>query len=196
MSSREGDKMTTALMIVDVQQDYFPQGRMELAGSIEASLEARRLLDFFRKETMPVVHIKHISTRKDAAFFLPHTDGINFHENVKPLASEKIIEKHYPNSFRDTGLAEYLASEETRELVVCGMMSHMCIDATVRAAFDKGYFVYVAHNACATRDLIFDGVDIPAKQVHGAHMAALASAYARVLSALEIIDILMKRQPA
>lgn len=182
--------MNTALIIVDIQQDYFHQGRMELVGSIEASLEAKRLLTFFRKKMWHIVHIRHISTRKDAAFFLPDTEGISFHENVTPIADEKIVEKHFPNSFRDTDLNEHLVSKGIGELVLCGMMSHMCIDATVRAAFDKGYSCFVAQDACATRNLIFDGVDIPAEHVHGAYMAALASVYAKVLSAAEITEML------
>jgi len=185
--------MSTALLLVDIQQDYFPLGRMELIGSIEASLEAKRLLAYFRKEALPVVHLQHISTRKDATFFLPDTEGVSFHENVRPIVTETIIEKHFSNGFRDTNLHECLESKGVEELVVCGMMSHMCIDATVRAAFDRGYSCLVAHNACATKNLIFDGVDIPARQVHGAYMAALAAAYARVLCAAEVIEILYTR---
>jgi nicotinamidase-related amidase len=186
--------MSTGLIIIDIQQDYFPKGRMELVGAMEASLEARRLLVYFRKEALNVVHVQHISIRKDAAFFLPDTEGINFHENVKPVFNEKIVEKHFPNSFRDTDLDEYLGSRAITELVVCGMMSHMCIDATVRAAFDKGYTCLVAHDACATRNLIFNDADIPAGYVHGAYMAALSSVYAKVMSAAEIIETLKKHE--
>jgi len=185
--------MSTALILVDIQQDYFPQGRMELVGSVEASVEAKRLLTYFRKEMLHVVHVRHISTKKDATFFLPDTEGINFHENVRPIVNEKIVKKHFPNSFRDTDLNEYLVSKGVGELVVCGMMSHMCIDATVRAAFDKGYSCFVARDACATKNLIFDGVDIPAGHVHGAYMAALAAVYAKVQTAAEIIETLKKR---
>ncbi len=185
--------MSTALLLVDIQQDYFPQGRMELVAPIEASLEAKRLLAYFRKEALPVVHLQHISMKKDATFFLPDTEGVSFHENVRPIVTETIIEKHFPNSFRDTNLNECLESKGVEELVVCGMMSHMCIDATVRAASDKGYSCLVAHNACATKNLIFDGVDIPAKHVHGAYMAALAAVYAKVLGAAKIIEMLGTR---
>jgi nicotinamidase-related amidase len=186
--------MSTALIIIDIQQDYFPKGRMELAGAIEASLEARRLLVYFREEALHVVHVQHISTRMDAAFFLPDTEGINFHKNVTPVFNEKIVNKHFPNSFRDTDLDEYLKSIAISELVVCGMMSHMCIDATVRAAFDKGYTCLVAHDGCATRNLNFNGVDIPAGHVHGAYMAALSSVYAKVMSAAEIIERLKRHE--
>lgn len=185
--------MNTALILVDIQKDYFPEGKMQLVGAKEAGREAQRLLSFFRKEALPVVHMQHISTRKDATFFLPGTQGINFYENVRPVAAEKIIEKHFPNSFRDTDLQEYLEFKGVKELVICGMMSHMCIDATVRAAFDKGYSCFVAHNACATRNLVFDGIDITAECVHGAYMAALGTVYATVQSAEEIISMMMKR---
>lgn len=185
--------MNIALILVDIQQDYFPEGRMELVGAMEASYEAQKLLSFFRKEALPIIHMQHVSTRKDATFFLPGTEGINFYENVRPLADEKIIEKHFPNSFRDTDLQGYLEFKGVKEIIICGMMSHMCIDATVRAAFDKGYSCVVAHDACATRKLIFGGVDISAKYVHGAYMAALGTVYAKVQSVGEIISMMMKR---
>ena len=182
--------MSTALVLVDIQQDYFPKGRMEVGGAVEASRAAIKLLDHFRAKKLPVVHVQHISTRAGATFFLPDTEGINFYEGVRPLAAEAVVRKHFPNSFRDTNLHEYLESQKIKELVICGMMSHMCIDATVRAAFDRGYGCIVAHDACAARNLVFNGIDIPATHVHGAYMAALGAVYAKVMSAGEIIGIL------
>jgi len=184
--------MKPALVLVDIQQDYFPKGRMEVAGAVEASQVAKRLLDYFRKKSLPIVHIQHIAARPGATFLLPDTEGINIHENARPLSGETVITKHFPNSFRDTGLQEYLDSRGIRDLVSCGMMSNMCIDATVRAAFDKGYTCLVAHDACAARKLVFHGVEIPADHVHGAFMAALDAVYAKVLSAEEIIGTLRK----
>ncbi len=181
--------MKPALLLVDIQRDYFPQGRMEVEGAVEASRAAGRLLGCFREKGLPVVHIQHIAARPNATFLLPDTEGIGFHENVNPLPGEKVIRKHYPNSFRDTELEEYLRAGEIRDLVVCGMMSHMCIDATTRAAFDRGYACLVAHDACAARKLAFNGVEIPAQQVHGAYMAALAAVYAKVASADDIIGM-------
>jgi nicotinamidase-related amidase len=178
-----------ALVLVDIQQDYFPKGRMEVVGSTEASMVARKLLDHFRENGLPVIHIQHISTRPGATFFLPNTEGINIHESVKPLPNETVIQKHFQNSFRDTQLDEYLVSKGIKELVICGMMSQMCIDATVRAAFDKGYTCIVAHDACAAGKLVFNGIDIQETYVHGAYMAALGAGYAKVLSAEEIMGI-------
>jgi nicotinamidase-related amidase len=182
--------MNPALILVDIQKDYFPNGKMEVVGAIEAAQTAKRLLDHFREHKLPIVHIQHISTRPGAAFLLPHTEGIHIHENVAPLPGERVIQKHFPNSFRDTALHEHLASAGIKELIICGMMSHMCIDTTVRAAFDLGYQCMVAHDACATRNLVFQGVEIPAASVQAAYMAALGAVFARVLSTGEIIAAL------
>ena len=180
--------MRSALLLVDIQLDYFPNGRMEVVGAVEASLMAKRLLVQFRLKNLPIIHIQHIASRPGAAFLLRNTSGIDFHENVKRLPDEAVIIKHFPNSFRETELEKNLVSHQVRDMVICGMMSHMCIDATTRAAYDKGYTCTVAHDACATRNLAFGNLDIPAKYVHGAYMAALGAVYAKVMSVEEIIE--------
>jgi nicotinamidase-related amidase len=182
--------MKPALLLVDIQQDYFPDGRMEVAGAVEATQAAKKLLDHFRKKGLHVIHIQHIATRPNATFLLPNTEGINFHASVMPLPGEAVFKKHFPNSFRDTGLEAHLSSSGTKDLVICGMMSHMCIDTTVRAAFDKGYTCLVAHDACAARNLSFDGTMIPAQHVHGSYMAALGAVFANVLKAAQIMEVI------
>lgn len=155
---------------------------MEVVNASAAATQAAKLLEKFRETGLPVFHVQHISTRPGAAFFLPDTEGIDFSPHVEPLPSETIIQKNYPNSFRSTQLESLLKASGTRRLVICGMMSHMCIDATVRAAFDKEFQCIVVHDACATRELAFDGMGIEAQEVHGAFMAALGAVYAQVMS--------------
>jgi nicotinamidase-related amidase len=176
--------------LIDIQKDYFPGGRVEVAGAVQASEAARRLLAAFREKGLPLVHIQHVSTRTGATFLLPDTRGIDFHENVKPLPAETVIQKNYPNSFRETGLAAVLERENVTKLVICGMMSHMCVDTTVRAAFDKGYQCIVAHDACAARNLAFQGVEVPAQQVHAGFMAALGSVFAEMLESSALVAML------
>ncbi len=182
--------MTTAsnkaLLIVDIQNDYFPGGKMELDGSEAASLRARELLASFRERRMPVIHIQHVSVRPGATFFLPDTDGVRIHTNVAPAAQETVIQKHFPNGFRDTSLLDHLRQHDIRELVIAGMMTHMCIDATTRAAADLGFPCLLAHDACATRSLAFAGTMVPAAHVHGSFLAALHGTYATVRSANEL----------
>jgi nicotinamidase-related amidase len=179
--------MRTALLIVDIQNDYFPGGKNELAGPVEAAANARMLLDAFRARKMPVFHIRHESTRPGATFFIPGTAGAQIHESVRPLEGEIVITKNFPNSFRATELLSTLQSAKIGRLVVCGMMTHMCIDTTVRAAYDNGFQVMLAHDACATKSLTFEGKDIPANDVQQAFLSAINGTFAKVDSTEHII---------
>jgi nicotinamidase-related amidase len=180
--------MSTALILIDIQNDYFPGGKMELSGSIQAASAAARLLAEFRKQSWSVYHIQHLSLQPGATFFLPDTKGSEIHESVRPRSAEPVITKHFPNSFRATELLERLKADNIGSLLICGMMSHMCVDATVRAAFDLGFTCILTHDACATRELVFNGTTVPAVQVQASYMAALGAVYAQVKGVDAILE--------
>lgn len=180
--------MKTALLLVDIQNDYFPNGKMELRNPVEASEYANQLLQRFRTNSEPIFHIQHVAIKDDATFFLPNTEGVHIHESVRPLREETVIVKHYPNSFRETNLLEQLQRLDIEHVVVCGMMTHMCIDATVRAAFDFGFQCTVIHDACATKDLSFKNATIPAVYIHNTILASLNNIYAEILSTKEFVQ--------
>jgi len=182
--------VTTALLLIDIQNDYFPGGAMELEGSPAAALRAREALDLFRAEGRPVFHIRHVSTRPGATFFLPGTPGAEIHELLRPLPDETVIIKHFPNSFRDTPLLSRLKAAGIDRLALCGMMTSMCVDATARAAFDLGFTNLLLHDAMATRSLTFLEQAVAAAQVHAAFLAALGAVYGRVLRVGELPDAL------
>jgi nicotinamidase-related amidase len=176
----------TGLVLVDIQNDYFPGGSMELVAMQSAAEAAAGVLGSFRENGDPVYHIQHVSIRPGATFFIPGTEGMETHASVAPGDGEPVIQKNFPNSFRDTALLERLRGDAVEHLVICGAMSHMCIDATVRAAFDHGFSCTVVSDACATRDLQFEGRTIAAGDVHAAFMAALAVPYATIATAGEL----------
>lgn len=173
--------MNQALLLIDLQNDYFPGGAFELEGSDAALANAAQLLAAARQNGTPVIHIRHVSLRAGAGFFLPGTRGVDIHQDVAPVVGETVIDKHFPNSFRDTPLRETLSELGVSRLLVAGMMTHMCVDATVRAAFDLGLECRVAGDACATRALAYQDETIAAQQVHAALLAALNGIYAEVL---------------
>jgi nicotinamidase-related amidase len=179
--------MTPSLLIVDLQRDYFPGGAFPLPHAPEAIEAAGRVLDAWRSEGRPVVHLRHVWDAPDATFMRPGTDGVEIHARVAPADGESVIDKAMPNGFVGTDLEEQLRGLDTDELVVLGMMSNMCVDGTARAAADLGFSVTVVHDACAAADLEFAGESIPAASVHGAFMAALADAYASVVGADELL---------
>lgn len=171
-----------ALIVVDIQNDYFSSGKWPLVGAEAAAEKAAQVIDAFRKAGDLVVHIRHEATDADAPFFVAGSEGAQLHPTVLNRPDEAVIVKHQINSFRDTGLKALLDQHGIDQLVVVGSMSHMCTHGIARAAVDFGYATTVIHDACATHDLEFNGVKVPAAQVHAAFMAALEFGYGAVIS--------------
>ena len=177
--------MKKALIVIDLQNDYFCGGNMELQNIDEALQKTNELVDFARKQNYKIYFVQHFSTREGATFFVPNTKGVELNDKLD-IKNEIIMGKNYPNSFRDTILKNELENENIDNLIICGAMTHMCIDTTVRAGFDLGYKITLADDACATRDLQFKDKIIKAEDVHNGFMSALGSVFCEVKSTEEI----------
>lgn len=190
-TAQNNNLTNTALVIIDVQNDYFPGGKMSLVGAADAGQKVKQLLEYYRLHHMPVIHIKHIALQKGATFFLPGTSGAEIYPSITPKDGEKVITKHYPNSFRETDLLEHLKSKGINKLVICGMMTDVCVISTVRAAMDLGFKNTVISDACATRDREVNGTSISAAKVNRsffAGMSALGSLYATIKNTTQFIS--------
>src|SRR6185312_12651131 len=174
------------LVIIDIQNDYFPGGRSELVGADDAAARAAEVLAGFRERGERVVHLQHVWDAPDAEFFAPGTSGVEINPVVAPAGDEAVVQKAFPNGFQHTDLEQRLHSVDADQLVLCGMMTSMCVDATVRAAVDLGFECTVVHDACATKDLRFDGRAVAAADVHAAFLAALGDGYAALTSASDV----------
>ena len=104
------------------------------------------------------------------------------------MDGEIVVRKSYPSSFRETTLQDILKPLGITKLVIAGMMSHMCVDTTVRAAYDLGYQIDVIADGCTTMDLEYKGTVIPAEIVTKTYMASLNGMFARVLNADEFLS--------
>jgi nicotinamidase-related amidase len=175
-----------ALLLVDIQNDYFPDGLYEVPGSLAAARVAAGLLTTFRAGRGPVIHVRHIATRSGSTFFLPGTPGSEIHDFVRPDPKESLVIKHFPNSFRETNLLETLRGLGVKRLVIGGMMTHMCIDATTRAAFDLGFECVVVSDACAAPGQDFEGIHVPPEHVQASFLAALSGSYAKIINAVDM----------
>ncbi len=171
----------TALVLVDIQNDYFEGGMWPVDKMLEVSSNAARLLENARNKGQTIVHVRHEIPSDEAPFFRPGSPGAEIHSSVAPKGDEPTILKHRPNSFQDTSLREDLDAKGITEVIICGAMSQMCIDATARAAVDFGYEVTVVEDACGAKEQEFNGQDVPAPVVQAAFMAPLAMLYARVI---------------
>jgi nicotinamidase-related amidase len=174
--------MERALVIIDIQRDYVPGGAYPLVEPEAAAANAKRLLEAFRDSGEPIVHLQHVWDAPEATFMRPGTDGVEIHADVAPEGEETVLRKAQPNGFVGTALERELRGHGVEEIVVAGMMSSMCVDATVRGAVDLGFTATVVHDACAAPDLEFAGEAIPGKTVHGAFMAALGDGYATLVA--------------
>lgn len=177
----------TALILIDIQNDYFDGGLMALDGMDAAAANAARLLAGARARREPVFHVRHIAG-SDAPFFRPGTTGSEIHASVRPDRGEAVIEKNRPNSFVGTGLYAALRKAEVERVILCGAMSQMCVDATARAAADMGFAVTVVADACAAASVTYGGVSVPSEHVHAAIMAPLAASYGNVVKTDDVED--------
>lgn len=185
--------MKKALILIDIQNDYFEGGRNELVNSEQAAIQAKKILQYFRDCKLPVFHVQHISQKPDAKFFIQDTDGINFYHACRPLEHEEVIIKHRPNSFLNTELEQKLDEKGIDTLVICGMMTHMCVDTTVRAANNFGYAVELIEDACATKNLEWKNIFVSAQQIQIAYMAALDGTFAKVYQSDSWLDLNAER---
>ena len=161
----------TALLIVDIQDFYYPGGKVQLENPEIAGMNAGLLLDQFRKEGYPVYHIKH-----------QFDPGGAIHSYVEPLPGETVITKHQVNAFVDTDLLSLLRADTIEQLVICGMQTHMCVEAAVRAGHDFGFDCILVEDACATRALQYQEYIIPARNVHFSTVQTLEGTYATVVT--------------
>lgn len=186
----------TGLLLIDIQNDYFPKGRYDLDGMEKAAKNATKVLKAFRERELPIYHVRHENEGEEPPFFARGTMGAQIHDSVAPEGDEAVVLKHKANSFYKTHLQELLKRDGITHLVICGSMSHMCIDTTVRAARDLGYECTVIHNSCATHALEFGDEVIPAEQVHITFMAALDQDFADMATADTFVKTMPKIEEA
>ncbi len=171
-AQQNNDSIKTALLIIDIQNFYFPGDGPGLENVEQASMVAKDILRTFRDNNQLVVHVRHKAN-----------EGFDIHNNVEPTEEEKVITKEEINSFNKTDLLKYLNTNEVDRLVIIGMQTHMCLEAATRAAYDYGFECIVIHDACATRDMKFGEKVIKADDVHASTLATIvAGGYAKVIT--------------
>lgn len=177
--------MKQALLVIDVQNDYFPQGKMELVQPELALNNIKQLEQFFIEKNLPIIYIQHINPPQ-ASFFQENSEGVKLHADLKADHPDFIVKKRYPNNFLETNLAELLQSQQVEQLVITGMMTHMCIDSGTRAAKEFGYQPILIADATATRDLSHNGRTVKAEDVQHAFLSAL-SVFANVQNTTDFL---------
>jgi nicotinamidase-related amidase/ketosteroid isomerase-like protein len=168
------DDKRTALVLVDLQNDYFSGGRFELDNINDAAIEASKLLSHFRKNDMPVIHIQHIFEEANSPFFTANTVGVEIESNVKPNANEPVIIKHQIDSFIDTTLEQTLVELGIDNLIIVGAMAQACVQTICRSAVNKGYQCEVIADAIAAPKLEYAQHKFTGEQLVAANLLSLS----------------------
>ncbi|WP_432458973.1 cysteine hydrolase family protein [Agarivorans sp. QJM3NY_25] len=182
------DRSQSALLLIDFQQEYIT-GKLALGGAGQAAIsQATKLLNYARQQAMPIFHVLHHAT-VNAAVFNPLSEQAAVIHSLRPLAGETVIIKSLPNSFYHTELQAQLKQNGRNQLIIAGLMSHMCVTATTIAALELGYSNFICADACASRALsAADGQSLPANMVHQVAMAALGDRYAKIQSLQQLMQ--------
>ena len=183
----------TAVVTIDIQKDYFPGGRFPLWRARHALKQTRLLLSWARQRGLPIIHIQHFTLRPGARFLQDGTPGTALHPGLEIRAGELVIAKHFPNSFRETNLEQSLRDRGITTVIWAGMISWMCVDTTVRAAFDLGFINILIHDATASGPLLRNVGGLPGIlwpwRLQSAFMAALGAFHARVIGLRDLLRL-------
>jgi nicotinamidase-related amidase len=171
---------TATIVVIDAQREYV-DGKLKLPEAGPALAEIRGLLDRARKAQAPIVHVQHRG--RPGGAFGPDTAGFIIADEAMPQAGEAVVEKNLPNAFAGTNLKAKLDALGRKEIILAGFMTHMCVEATVRAAIDHGLKATVVAAATATRDLPDPLTDaaVPAAEVHRNALTAMADRFATIV---------------
>jgi nicotinamidase-related amidase len=168
------DDKRTALVLVDLQNDYFSGGRFELDNIDTAAKSASQLLAHFRKNDMPVIHIQHIFEDVNSPFFTENTIGAEIESSVIPHNNEPVIIKHQIDSFIGTTLEQTLVELGIDNLVVVGAMAQACVQTICRSAVNKGYQCEVISDAIAAPTLEYAQHKFTGEQLVAANLLSLS----------------------
>jgi nicotinamidase-related amidase len=174
------------VVVIDAQQEYV-DGALPLPGIAAALEEIGRLLARARASAVPVIHLVHQGP--PGGLFAPGSRGFAIAPPATPAPNEVVLHKRLPNAFASTDLAERVAALKRTQVVIAGFMTHLCVEATARAAIDVGLKAAVVASATATRDLAdpLTGEVVSAAEVQRNALAALADRFAAVVPNVDAI---------
>jgi nicotinamidase-related amidase len=172
-----------ALIVIDVQRDYFPGGAWALPDAERTLPAIVRLIERARSRGEPVAFIQHL-TPPGSPVFAEGTVGMDFAAGLGVGPGDAVFQKRHPSSFQGTGLADWLAQQAATELDVCGYMTQMCCDTTTREGYSRGLTMRLYSDATAARELTVEGVKLTHDTVHRVSLGAL-SRFAKILKHTE-----------
>lgn len=152
----------TALIVIDLQNDYFPAGAYPQYQAEEVLAHTLSAIEIAQQRGWPVVLVQHVGGA-EAPFFKAGSDGVKLHSALLAQApASVVVEKQHADSFLNTTLSDVLRAQNIRELVVCGMMTQNCVTHTALSPAAGDYSVRVLSDACSAPDAMVHGIALRA----------------------------------
>ena len=177
-----------ALLVIDVQGEYFPGGALPVthpAGSLDRILVA---FDAATARGLPVIAVQHVSDGPEARAFRRRTPGWALHPEVARRPRALLLEKRLPGAFTGTELEAWMREAGVDTLAICGYMTQMCCDTTARQAVHRGHRVEFLSDATGTLDFTNAAGTVSAEELHRATLVTQQWRFAQVQSAADWID--------
>ena len=142
--------MKKALLVIDLQNDYFPRGKFPLWNTDVVLENIERAIARANAQGIPVIHIQHVA-KGVAPFFNEGTPGADIHARILTATpNAPVVVKEFADSFEKTNLEETLAKIGVTDLLVCGMMTQNCVTHTAISKAAEKYNVTVVVDCCTT----------------------------------------------
>jgi nicotinamidase-related amidase len=186
LTERPGDEAMPkrALIVIDVQNEYFEQGAFPISDPPRETSLANigRAMDAAAARGVPVIVVRHGSTDAGAASFAPGSETWQLHPEIERRSRDHLIEKELPGSFTGTPLGDVLDAAEIDTVSITGYMTHMCVDTTARQAAHRGMAVEILNDATGSLSLENSGGSASGEELHRATLVAQGQFFADVLS--------------
>ena len=183
--------MTTALVVIDVQNEYVTGGLPIVHPPVFESLaQIAAAIDAANAEGLPVILVRHQETDAESTIFVRDSEGWQIHDSVASRPHLAVLDKTLPGSFTNTNLEQLLRDRHVDSIVIVGYMTHMCVDTTTRQANHLGLDVTVLSDATGTIDV---ADDLPADLVHRVELGVLGDGFATVTTTSEWLEALSTR---
>jgi len=177
-----------ALLLIDVQKG-FDELYWGTRNNPDAEKNIQKLLNHWRQEARPVIHVRHCSTEANSPL-RSDSSGNNYKQEAEPLDSEKQFDKSVNSAFIGTGLEDYLREQDINDLVIVGLTTDHCVSTTTRMAGNLGFNVILVSDATATFNRVgIDGEDISADEIHRVHLSSLHGEFCTVLTSDNILSL-------
>ncbi len=180
------------LLVLDMQRYFLQESSHAFVPSATAIIpRVRSLQEVFFRHGLPVIQTRHINTEKNAGKMKTWwQELLSPDSELAGLTDELIdsralvVDKSRYDAFFNTGLEGILTAKEAKQVVVTGVMTHLCCDTTARSAFMRGYDVFMAVDATATYNLAF----------HRSALLCLSHGFAVPVLAQEILDLINEKR--